>query len=118
MNEIVIRGLRLSAHVGVPDEERAEAQELQVDLVIEPVTGFEDLGEEIGRTVDYDRLSRRVAAVAGERPRKLIETLAVDIAEATLAEFPAASVTVEIRKFILPATDHVAVRFRATRPPH
>lgn len=115
MNEIIVRGLRVSACVGVPDEERAEPQELQIDLVVEPVTGFEALHDEITRTVDYDLLARRVASLAGERPRKLIETLAADIAAMTLEEFSAAAVAVEIRKFILPGTDCVAVRHRAVR---
>lgn len=115
MNEIVIRGLRFMAHVGVPDAEIAHAQELVADITFVPLTAFPELGDDIVATVDYDAAARRAAEIAAERPRRLIETLAVDLAQTLLAEFPAGAVTVEIRKFILPQTDHVAVRYRCTR---
>jgi phosphoglycolate phosphatase/dihydroneopterin aldolase len=40
----------------------------------------------------------------------LIETLADEVAGLIIAEFGALSVEVELRKFILPQTRHVAVR--------
>jgi len=115
MNQIHIRGLRLDCHIGVPDEERASVQTLLVDLTIIPLTPFDALNDDITHTVDYDAVSRRLAVIAAEKPRKLIETLAVDLARTVLAEFPAAEALVEIRKFILPQTDHVGVSYRATR---
>jgi len=45
------------------------------------------------------------------RPRKLIETLAADIAAAVLEDPAASGVSVEVRKFILPGTRWVAVTF-------
>ena len=110
MNEIVISGLRVLAFIGVPEEERASAQELAIDITLEPNTSFADLGDDLAKTVDYVAVAARVISIVEERPRHLIETLASDIVCALLAEFPARAVTVEIRKFILPTTDHVAVR--------
>ncbi len=117
MNEIVIKGLRFMAHVGVPDAEIAHAQELLADIVFVPLTSFQDLGDEIAATVDYDAAACRAAAIAVEKPRRLIETLAEDIACGLLEEFPARSVAVEIRKFILPQTEYVAVRCLRERRP-
>jgi dihydroneopterin aldolase len=102
--------LELSAHIGVPDEERAAPQRLTVSLTLEPLRGLRDLGDEVANTVDYFAVSRVVQALAQERPRKLIETLAEDIAGFLLAEFPITSVEVELRKYILPKTEFVAVR--------
>ncbi len=51
-----------------------------------------------------------VQALAAERSRRLIETLAAEMAACVLEEFKAAGVTIELRKHILPETDHVAVR--------
>ena len=113
MNEILIRGLRARAFIGVPDEERASAQELAIDITLEPKTPFADLGDDLSKTVDYAAVAARVISIVEERPRRLIETLASDIVSALVAEFPARAATVEIRKFILPNTDHVAVRCRA-----
>lgn len=110
MNVILIQGLEVFARVGVPEEERARPQRLLVNAVVEPLIAFDELGDEIARTVDYDAASRRLAEIAAERPRKLIETLASEMAGALIGEFPARRAEIEIRKFILPQTEHVAVR--------
>ena len=117
MSEILIKSLVIHTHIGVPEAERAEAQRLLVDAIIEPLTDFPDLDDDITRTVDYDAASRRIQALAAEHPRRLIETLAHEIALLLVTEFPARQATVEIRKFILPHTDYVAVRHTLRRPP-
>ncbi len=117
MNEIWIRGLRVPVFIGVPDEERQSRQEVVVDLCVEPSIPFADLADDITKTIDYAALADRVVALAAGRPRHLIETLAVEIADLAIREFAARSATVEIRKFILPQTDHVAVRFRRDADP-
>lgn len=109
-DEIHIAGLELTAHIGVPSEERAEPQRLTVGLRIEPGRGFTGLGDELENTVDYFALTRRLKRLASERPRKLIETLVEEIAECVLREFAVRRVEVELRKFILPDTEYVAVR--------
>ena len=98
--------------IGVPDEERGSPQDLIMDVLIEPLCAFDAMDDDISRTVDYAEVALRVSELAGERPRRLIETLAVETARMILKDFHARSATVEIRKFILPETDHVAVRFR------
>jgi phosphoglycolate phosphatase len=107
---IEIRRLEVSARVGVPEEERAEPQRLLVSLELIPEAPFGDLHDEISRTVDYYQVARRVRTLVAERPRKLIETLASEIAEAILDGFATRQVTVTIEKFILPDTECVAVR--------
>jgi len=109
-DQIVVSQLELSAHIGVPDEERIEAQRLTVSLKLVPKRGFTGLGDEIANTVDYFALTRRVRQLAAERPRKLIETLVEEIAECVLGEFAVRSVEVELRKYILADTEYVAVR--------
>jgi len=109
MNLIFIRSLAVDVFIGVPDEERATAQRILIDVTIEPVTPFEELNDDLALTVDYDAASRRIVAEATARPRRLIETLAADLTALLIAEFPAQTATVEVQKFILPNTDHVAV---------
>jgi len=103
-DQIVIRGLELLTHIGVPAEERAEAQKLRVHLTLE-VIRF----PEIEGTVDYKAVADRVRESAAEKERKLIETLAQDIAAVVLGEFEVSKVRVEVEKFILPETDWVGV---------
>lgn len=109
-DRIVIRGLRLDTRVGVPDEERAVAQTVAVDVEIVPESALSGLGDEIGRTVDYFEVAEALKRVAAVGERRLIETLAEELGQATLAFAGVTAVTVEVRKFILPETDWVAVR--------
>lgn len=117
MNEsdsIIIRGLRVTSCVGVPDEERASAQELLLHVTMAPCEDGMWLNDDITRTIDYHAVVVRIGEVSGEKPRKLIETLAEDVAAMVLREFAVRRVTVEVEKFILPETQSVGVRI--TRP--
>lgn len=117
-DRIVIADLELSAHIGVPDEERAAAQRLSVNLVLEPMRQFTALGDALENTVDYFRVCEEVKALSLTRPRRLIETLAEDIAALLLAHFAIRSVAVELRKYILPDTSFVAVSLTRSREAH
>lgn len=108
-DQIFIRGLQISCHIGVPDAERAQSQNLLVNVTLSPVSSAAPLNDDIGRTIDYYAVSLRLEEVAKEKPRKLIETLAEDFADVVLSEFPVSAVTIEIEKFILPNTRCVGV---------
>lgn len=114
-DQIVIRALELTTHIGVPDEERDAPQRLTVDLVLEPLNDFRNLDDSIEQTVDYYAVSKAIQALARARPRKLIETLAEEIAGLVLSRFAVRMVELELRKYILPDTDHVAVRIQRSR---
>lgn len=112
---ILIESLELTARIGVPDDERGTAQRLTVSLRIEPLLAFSALGDDIANSVDYFVVSQEIKALAAARPRRLIETLAEEIAALVLERFAVAVVEVELRKFILPDTAFVAVRVRRER---
>lgn len=112
MNQILIKGLAVEARVGVPDAERAQPQRLLIDAILEPRIPFAELGDAIDQTADYDLAAREIAAVAAARPRHLIETLAADLAAMLVEKFPLRSAEIEVRKFILPQAEYVAVRCR------
>ena len=114
-DRILIEGLELSSFIGVPDAERAAAQRLTVNLALEPIRGFSDLGDTIENTVDYFRVCEEVKALGLAHPRHLIETLAEDIADLLLARFALRAVEVELRKYILPDTAFVAVKLARSR---
>ena len=106
---IEIRRLRVSARIGVPDEERAEAQTLWITVRLVPGQGFDGLADDIARTVDYHAVALEIQALAAAKPRNLIETLAVETADWLLGKHPLKSVAVTIEKHILPDTECVAV---------
>lgn len=111
-DRILIDALELSSFIGVPEEERAQAQRLTASLVLEPIRDFRALEDQIENTVDYFVLSEFVKTLSLARPRRLLETLTEEIATELLARFPLRAVEIEVRKFILPDTRFVAVRIR------
>lgn len=112
---ILIDQLELSARIGVPELERAQPQRLTVTLALQPQRDFSALEDRIEHTVDYHRVCLAVQATAAEKPRRLLETLTEEIARMLLRNFPLAAVEVELRKFILPETNFVAVKIRRER---
>lgn len=113
-DQIHLRGLDLPVQIGVPEEERAAWQTLQADIALTLPTRFEDMQDDLSRTVDYAAVATRLRGLAAERPRRLIETLAAEMAQCLLAEFQVNTAKVTLRKRILPGCDHVAVCL--TRP--
>lgn len=114
MDTITIRNLEVHYCVGVPDEERARAQRLLVSIEIEHDFQAATASDDLGETIDYFAVSQRVLRFGDGAHWKLIETLAADLAQMVVEDFRARRVTVEVRKFIIPQAEHVAVR--VTRP--
>jgi 7,8-dihydroneopterin aldolase/epimerase/oxygenase len=112
---IEIRRLRVVTFIGVPDEERAAEQTLLVSVRMTPTRGFDGLEDDVARTVDYHQVSLEIEALGAARPRRLIETLAVEIAEDLLDRHPLVRVAVTIEKHILPQTECVAVHVERVR---
>ena len=106
---IEIRRLRVPTRIGVPDEERAAEQVLLVTVRMVSSQGFDGLADEISRTIDYAAVAAEIQAFAASKPRRLIETLAVEIAGFLLDRHPLQSVSITIEKHILPDTECVAV---------
>ena len=109
-DSIEIKNLKVDVRVGVTDAELSEFQQVSLCLQLFPTHSLSHLDDDINRTVDYHAVNERVKELAAAHKRRLIETLAEEIADMLLAEFNLCRVFVEIRKFILPDTDYVAVR--------
>jgi dihydroneopterin aldolase len=114
MDQIIIQDLEVFYRVGVPASERAQPQRLLLTIEMNHDFSAAAKNDSIDKTIDYQAVAVRLANFGRRRSWKLIETLAVDLAEMILREFNPARVSVEVKKFILPQTRHVAVR--VTRP--
>jgi len=116
MSDLIrIVDLEVSSHIGVPDEERTQPQRLLIslDLTVDCVANAAAT-DDVTKTVNYFDVAQQVKALAAKRPRKLLETLAEEIATDLLASYPINHLTLEIKKFILPDTQYVSVKI--TRP--
>lgn len=107
---VIIKDQRIICHIGLPDEERAEAQEIRLDATLKTKAAFAAMEEDIEKTINYDLLSRRLEELAQSQPTKLIETLAHRLAQCCIEEFGAISAEIEIRKFIMPNMAYSATR--------
>ncbi len=118
MDHIIIRDLEVWYRVGVPEEERAAPQRLLLSLDLEADLAPSAASDELHHTVDYHAVTRRLLKFGDGRSWNLIEKLAVDIAEIILHEYRVSGVEIEVQKFVIPETRHVAVRiFRSSQPP-
>ncbi|MCG8650861.1 MAG: dihydroneopterin aldolase [Pirellulales bacterium] len=98
MDKIFISDLPVSCRIGVPEDERAVAQRILIDLELSldlaEAGGFDDFT----KTVDYDAVCSTAVATARAKPRKLIETLGEDIAAAVLSAHGVESVLIRVKK--------------------
>lgn len=112
MDKITIKDLELDAHIGVTAEERVRPQKVLLTVVLE-----RDLGE-AGRTdtetatTPYDEVVQVIKDIIAERPRKLIEAMALEVAREILYRRMAVTVTVEVKKFSIPRTKYVSVEIQ------
>lgn len=107
---ILLNGLELYCHIGVPEEERALPQRLTADIELVPPCSFAVMGEDINRTINYDTLARRLAEVAAAEPTVLLETLACKLADCCVQEFGALRAEVVLHKYLLPQLRSTAVK--------
>ena len=109
--------LELFCHIGVPPEERSKPQKLLCTVVF-PVPDFKKAAQtdNLKHTVNYFDLSQLLRKTAQAKERKLIETLAHDLAQAAFTHFPIPWIDLELKKFILPETRHISFQTRFLRP--
>ena len=109
--------LELLCHIGVPKEERAHPQKLLCTATV-PVPNLKKAAQtgNIQHTLNYFNLSQLLRKTAQAKERKLIETLAHDLAQAAFTHFPIPWIDLELKKFILPETRHISFQARFLRP--
>jgi dihydroneopterin aldolase len=108
-DRIELRGLRLTAVVGVLPEERDRAQPLEVDLDLVADLSAAGASDDLADTVDYGAVCDEVAQVCASARPLLLERLAEEVAAAVLArDGRICSVEVAIRKLRPPVPHALA----------
>jgi dihydroneopterin aldolase len=114
MDKIRITDLEVFYQVGVTDEERAKPQRLLLSVEMEHDFTSAISRDNLAETLDYFAIARRLLRFGEGCHWQLIETLAADIAAMIQDEFRAKTVSVEVKKFVIPQAAHVSVTL--TRP--
>ena len=115
MSLITINDLEVRYCVGVPDAERAQPQRLLLTVEMSHDFVAAAQSDDLSRTIDYYAVSQFLLHYGDGCSWKLIETLAVNIADNILERFRPEAVTVEVKKFIIPQAHYVSVRVTRQR---
>lgn len=109
MDKIIIKELEVDTHIGVTAEEQTQAQRVLITVVLERDLSTAGRTDQESATTPYDVVAHLIRKVVTERPRKLVEAIADEVADAILTRRLAERVTVEVKKFSVPRTQFVAV---------
>jgi dihydroneopterin aldolase len=98
VDKILIPGLRIPCHIGVPQQERETKQDIVIDIELQLDLSQAGRADDFSETVDYDAVCEMVETTVKLRTRKLIETVAEEVAEVLLANYSVDGVKVQVRK--------------------
>lgn len=85
--KICLEGLEFHAFHGVYPHERESGNWFEVDIFVEVEMAEGSIGDNLGKTVNYEVLYQFVKEEM-EKPSKLLETVAEKIVERVMAELP------------------------------
>ncbi len=115
MDRIIIKDLEVDAHIGVTESERKQAQRLLITVEMERDLTEAGRRDAEASTTRYDIVADVIRKLVTERPRKLVEAVAHEIAETILTRQMAHAVTVEVKKFSIPRSQYVSIRIHRTQ---
>lgn len=115
MDRITIKDLEVNTQIGVTETERAHQQRLLITVEMERDLAEAGRADMESATTPYDVVADLIQQVVSQRPRKLIEAVADEIADAILSRRLAVAVTVKVKKFTIPRSQYVSVEIRRTQ---
>lgn len=111
MDKVIIEGLKVQAHVGVPDAERRRWQPVIIDIVLSLDLRRAGRADNFKATVDYAAVVAEIQQLVRAGQFKLVEAMAEQIAALLLAKFRMLKeVRLRLRKFSVPGTISVGVK--------
>ncbi len=88
MDIVYIRELEVETIIGIYDWEREQKQTVSLDLEMGADISFAASSEDIAKTLDYKAVAKRLIDFIEGSEFFLVETMAENIAQLVLAEFP------------------------------
>ena len=98
MDKILIKDLRLRCIIGINEFERKEKQDVTINIVIWSNLAEAAKTDDIGKTVDYKEITKRIIKLVDGSEFRLVETLAEKIAESCLEHARVKKVRVTVEK--------------------
>ncbi|MDT5070589.1 MAG: 7,8-dihydroneopterin aldolase/epimerase/oxygenase [Mycobacterium sp.] len=97
-DRIELRGLTVRGNHGVFEHERRDGQDFIVDVKVWIDLAAAAASDDLVDTLDYGVLAQRAADIVAGPPRNLIETVAAEIADATMSDERVHAVEVVVHK--------------------
>lgn len=88
MDKIILKGIEIFGRHGCSIEEQQRGQIFKVDAELHLSLDAAGMTDDINRTVDYAQVLFEIEKIVGGTPRKLIETVAEEIAQKLLGMYP------------------------------
>lgn len=114
MEEIIVKGLKIFAYHGVNPEETENGQEFELDITMYADLSVARKSDDLEDTVNYAKARKIINAAMLDRPYKLIERAADEVAQRIIDNFDKIKkVEVLLKKPNAPMSckfDYVAVR--------
>ncbi len=98
MDQIFIKDLLCRGVIGISDRERAQPQDILVNLVIQSDNRLVSQTDNIEDTVNYRTIAKEILAYVERAGRNTVEALAEDIAGIVLQEKGVLGVRVRVEK--------------------
>ena len=98
LDTIFIEAIEFYGYHGASAEEQSVGHRYAVDVELGYDTSLAGRTDELGDTVNYSQVAKRVASIGSGEQFRLLEALAARIADAVLTEFPVDSVRLRVRK--------------------
>ncbi len=98
MDKLRVTGLEVSARIGIRAWERQVLQRLAIDLEFETDAALTAANDDIADALDYGTIAREVVDFVQRSEYRLIETLAVAIAQRLFEAFPIDRLRVTVHK--------------------
>jgi dihydroneopterin aldolase len=102
MDRLLLEDVRFYGHHGVTKAEQDLGVWFSVDVALAVDLAPAALSDDLGTTVDYGAVARRIVELGTGGRVNLLERLAGLIAETLLREYPAREVRVRVRKLTAP----------------
>lgn len=98
MDIVFVNKLQIDTVIGVYEWEKSIKQTLVIDLQLATDIRTAAAGDDLAHTIDYAVVCEKVQQLVQAKPLELIETVAENIANLLLTEFPAKAVLVRVGK--------------------
>ncbi len=118
MDRIELTGVSCQCRIGVPDEERATAQTILIDVEAEMDLEGAGRSDKLEFSIDYQALEISIRTVAEKGERILIEKLAEDVSDVTIQfdnRIKCVRIAVHKTPPVMPDTQRVTVRIERER---